>query len=268
MVDKLRETWAALRLERTYSKDRILEMYLDRVHLGRDLYGFGAAARHYFGRRASDLTLARSALLAGMIAAPARYDPIHRPEAALARRNVVLGRMREVGWIDDPRYRRATGAPLGLSDRRRRAATFGPTSFFEQHVIEEFLRDPRLGATYRARKRLLFKGGVRVHTTLDPSMQLAAEVTLRERLTGPELPQSAIVSVEPGSGAIRAMAVGNWPFGRRRYNLVTTPGGGRSPGSAFKVFTLAAALLQEIPSSRVYNGDSPKTIPRCGGGET
>jgi penicillin-binding protein 1A len=64
------------------------------------------------------------------------------------------------------------------------------------------------------------------------------------------------------------MAVGNWPFGRRRYNLVTTPGGGRSPGSAFKVFTLAAALLEGIPPSRAYNGDSPKTIPRCGGGET
>jgi penicillin-binding protein 1A len=266
--DKLREAWAAIRLDRSYPKDRILEMYLNRIHLGEDLYGLAAASRYYFGVPPSRLTLAQSAVLAGMIAAPARYDPLRHPRAATARRNVVLGRMRDLGWTDEPGYRRASGAPLGLSDRDREAAAYGPTTFFEQYVIHEFLSDGRLGPTYRARRRLLFRGGVKVYTTLQPQLQRSAERVLEERMTGRDLPQSAIVSVEPGTGAIRTMAVGNWPFGRRRYNLATTPGGGRSPGSAFKVFTLAAALQEGIPPSRVYNGNSPKTIPRCGGGET
>lgn len=268
LEDKLREAWAAIRLERSYSKDRILEMYLNRVHLGEDLYGLGAASRYYFDTPPSKLTLAQSALLAGMIAAPADYDPVRHPRAALARRNVVLGRMRDLGWIDEAKYRRSSGATLGLSARGRKAATYGPASFFEQYVIHEFLTDDRLGQTYHDRKRLLFRGGVRIYTTLQPGLERSAERVLRERMTGPGLPQSSIVSVEPGTGAIRTMAVGNWPFGRHRYNLATTPGGGRSPGSAFKVFTLAAALEEGIPPSRVYNGNSPKTIPNCGGGET
>lgn len=268
LADKLREARAAIRLERNYTKDEILELYLNRVHLGRDLYGIGAAARYYFGRRPGKLTLPRSALLAGMIAAPARHDPIRRPKAARARRAVVLRRMLELGWITEGRYQRAVRAPLGLSRRLRKAATPGPTSFFEQFVIKESLTDPRLGRTVGERRRLLFRGGVRVHTTLDPRLQRAAERVLLEQMTGPGLPQSAIVSVEPGTGALRAMAVGNWPFGKRRYNLAAPPGGGRSPGSAFKVFTLAAALLDGISPGRVYNGDSPKAVPSCGDGET
>ncbi len=265
---KLKEVLAAWRLERTYGKDQILELYLNQVYLGHGTYGLGAAARYYFGVAASRLTLAQSALLAGMIAAPQRFDPITSPAAARERRAAVLQRMLELGWIDGARYDRAASAPLGLSPLRRRAAAAGPTTFWEQHVVQSFLGDPRFGETFRQRKRLLFQGGLRIFTTLDPRLQRVAERVLRERMTGPGLPQSALVAVEPGTGAIRAMAVGNWPFGRRRYNLATAPGGGRSAGSAFKVFTLAAALLEGIPPSRVYNGDSPKVVRTCGGGET
>ncbi|HWO69531.1 MAG TPA: transglycosylase domain-containing protein, partial [Actinomycetota bacterium] len=265
---KLAEAWAAFRLERTFTKDEILERYLNQVYLGHGVYGLAAASEFYFGLPVRRLGLARSALLAGMIAGPSEFDPIRHPRRALARRNVVLGRMLELGWITEPRYRRAVRAPLGLSAARRGSSAHGPTSFWTQYVIRTFLSDPRFGDTFRERRRRLFRGGLEIHTTLDPRLQAIAEEVLRERMTGPGLPQSALVAVDPRTGAILAMANGNWPFGRRRYDLASAPGGGRSAGSAFKVFTLAAALLEGIPPTRVYDGSSPKTIPDCGGGET
>jgi membrane peptidoglycan carboxypeptidase len=265
---KLEEAWAAFRLERSLTKDEILERYLNQVYLGHGVYGLAAASEFYFGLPVRRLTLARSALLAGMIAGPSEFDPIRHPRRALARRNVVLGRMLELGWITEPRYRRAVEAPLGLSASERRTSAPGPTSFWTQYVIRGFLSDRRFGETFRERRRRLFRGGLEIHTTLDPRLQAIAEEVLRERMTGPGLPQSALVAVDPRTGAILAMANGNWPFGRHRYDLASAPGGGRSAGSAFKVFTLAAALLEGIPPTRVYDGSSPKTIPNCGGGET
>ena len=265
---KLEEAWAAFRLERSLTKDEILERYLNQVYLGHGVYGLAAASEFYFGLPVRRLTLARSALLAGMIAGPSGFDPIRHPRRALARRNVVLGRMLELGWIGERRYRRAVAAPLGLSASGRRTSAPGPTSFWTQFVIRGFLSDPRFGDTFRERRHRLFRGGLRIYTTLDPRLQAAAEEVLRERMTGPGLPRSALVAVDPRTGAILAMANGNWPFGRHRYDLATAPGGGRSAGSAFKVFTLAAALLEGIPPTRVYDGSSPKTIPHCGGGET
>jgi penicillin-binding protein 1A len=136
-------------------------------------------------------------------------------------------------------------------------------------VIQSFLSNPALGSTVKRRAQLLFQGGVRVYTTLDPALQRDAQRVLLRRMTGPGLPQSSLVSISPSTGAIVSMAVGNAPFGRSdKYNLAVDPGGGRTAGSAFKGFTLATALESGISPNKVYNGDSPKTIQNCGGGQT
>jgi penicillin-binding protein 1A len=268
IVRKIREAIDAIRIERTYSKDRILQMYLNDVYLGHGVYGVAAASEFYFGEPVQDLRLPQAALLAGMIASPATYDPIVHPVYARARRDLVLKQMLVLGWIEQKRYRSGIAAPIRLSTRERGAAAPGPTSFWEQLVIHEFLSDPRFGPTLRYRRRELFQGGVRIYTTLDPALQTQAQMVLRARMGGPGMPQSALVSIEPQTGAIRAMAMGNWGFPTHRYDLATDPGGGRSAGSAFKAFTLAAALVGGISPDDVYNGDSPKTIPNCGGGQT
>jgi penicillin-binding protein 1A len=265
---KLEEATDALRLGRTYSRSQILRAYLNEVFLGHSVYGVAAAAQYYFGVPVQDMTLSQSADLAGMLAAPNRFDPIAHPNRSLARRDFVLGRMRQLGWIRQSRFAHAASRPLGLSDRMRDLAAAGGNSWWTQFVIAEFLSDPRFGATERARAHALFRGGLRIHTTLDPRLQAAAQRAIDIRMGGDGLPQSALVSVVPSTGAITAMALGRWPFAHHRYDLAVDPGGGRTAGSSFKVFTLAAALEQGIPPSRVYDGSSPKTIPNCGGGET
>ncbi len=268
LARKLKEAVDAIRLGRTYSKRQILGAYLNEVFLGRSVYGFSAAAQYYFGVPVQDLDLSHAALLAGMIAAPTMFDPIAHPARSLARRNFVLERMHQLGWIGQNRFAHATARPLGLSDRMRGLAVDGANSWWTQFVISEFLSDPRFGATERARARALFRGGLKIHTTLDPDLEAAAQRAIDARMGGPGLPQSALVSLVPRTGAIVSLAVGRWPFARHRYDLAADPGGGRTAGSSFKVFTLASALEDGISPSSVYDGSSPRTIPDCGGGAT
>jgi len=265
---KIREAADAVRLENTYSKEHILGMYLSEVYLGHGAYGMAAAAEYYFASRPSQLTVAQAALLAGMIRSPSYYDPITRPKHALHRRNAVLTRMLDLGWITSARYARASSAPVVLSAAERNVAQSAPNSYWTQYVVDSFLSNPAFGPTVKARIKALYQGGLRIYTTLEPAMERQAEQTLLARMTGAGLPQSALVSIVPQTGAIRAMAVGNAPYGANQYNLAVDPGGGRTAGSAFKVFTLAAALEAGISPNAVYSGSSPKTIPDCGGGET
>ncbi len=165
-------------LERTYSKDQILQMYLNEVYLGNGVYGVAAAAEFYFGGRANQLALTQSALLAGMIASPASFDPIRHPRMALARRNEVLLRMRDLGWIDAAQYQQAVLEPIRLSSRGRHMSSPGPTSYWEQFVVGQFLGDPAFGPTVRKRAQLLFQGGLRIYTTLDPAFQRDAELAI------------------------------------------------------------------------------------------
>ena len=268
LARKIREAADAIRLENTYSKEHILGMYLSEVYFGHGAYGMAAAAEYYFARRAPELTVAQAALLAGMIRSPSYYDPLTRPKHALHRRNTVLARMLELGWITSGRYAQASSAPIVLSAADRNVAQAAPNSYWTQYVVDSFLSNPAFGPTVKARIRALYQGGLKIYTTLEPSMQRQAEQTLLNRMTGPELPQSALVSIVPQTGAIRTMAVGNAPYGPSQYNLAVDPGGGRTAGSAFKVFTLAAALEAGISPNAVYSGYSPRTIPDCGGGET
>jgi penicillin-binding protein 1A len=266
LVRKVREAKDAFRLESSYTKREILGAYLNTVLLGHGVYGIGTAARYYFGVSVGHLSLEQSATLAGMIASPTGFDPITRPKASMRRRNHVLARMHQLHWITGKAYRNAKDNPIDLSNRYRREASPSPDSYWTQYVVQQMLSDRRYGATYGQRVRTVYQGGLKIYTSLDPAMQDAAATAIERRMTGSDLPQSALVAIEPSTGAIKTMAIGNWTF-NKGYNLATDPGGGRTAGSAFKAFTLVAALEKGIKPSRVYSGTSPRTIRRCAGGE-
>src|SRR6184192_2542048 len=235
---KLREAVLALELERRYSKDRILEMYLNQVFFGQGAYGVEAAARSYFGKPVAELNLREAALLAGLPRAPSSYSPFEHGAAAQRRRDVVLRRMAEFGTISDDEAKRLAKTDLGLIPPERRRTT---GQYFLDYVQQA------LEAKYGA--DLLFKGGLNVYTTLNPTMQLAAEQALRDGLKAlegrskaarpGEHPEGAVVTIEPQTGYVRAL-VGGYDFFRSEFNRAVQAR--RQPGSAFKPFIYIAAL--------------------------
>jgi penicillin-binding protein 1A len=257
---KLKEAVLALELERRYSKDRILEMYLNQVYFGHGAYGVEAAARTYFGKSVSELNVREAALLAGLPRAPTTYSPFDHAEMARRRREVVLRRMVEYGALKDADARRLARADLGLIPPERRRTT---GQYFLEYVQQT------LEAKYGA--DMVFKGGLNVYTTLNPSMQLAAEQALRDGLKAlegrtakgkpAEHPEGAVVTVEPQTGYVRAM-VGGYDFFRSEFNRAVQAR--RQPGSAFKPFIYIAALESGLtPATRV--DDAPISYALGGG---
>jgi penicillin-binding protein 1A len=265
---KIREARLAYELEQKYSKAEILEKYLNTVYFGDGAYGVQAAAQHYFSIDAEELTLAQSALLAGVIAAPSDFEPVHHPERALERRNLVLRLMREQGYVTRAQERRTAVRRLGLMlppERRRY-----PAAHFVDYVRRAVIADERLGATKADREHLLYTGGLRIHTTLDPRMQGYAEDAVREVLPYPTDPYGALTAVDPRTGHIRAMVGGRDFFSRKdpvaKVNLASADGAiGRPAGSSFKPFALVAALNRGISPSRVYASGGSITLPLPGG---
>jgi penicillin-binding protein 1A len=250
---KLKEACLAVELERAMPKRLILRAYLNRAFYGQHSYGVEAAARTYFGRSARRLSLVQAALLAGLPQAPSRYDPFDRPSAARERRNQVLAAMRAAGAISARRYRAAIRRPLRLTPGRYYTAIRARTFF--DYVQRELVR--RFGGP-RARR-----GGLRAVTTLDPRLQGLADDAIRNWLGQRSDPAAALVAIDPASGAMRAMTA--FAPGRRglKFNLASQSG--RQAGSAFKVFTLAAALEKGIPLGSTWRGPGSLTIParRC-----
>jgi penicillin-binding protein 1A len=234
---KVKEAVLALELERRYTKDRILEMYLNQVYFGHGAYGVEAAARTYFGKSVSELNVREAALIAGLPRAPSTYSPFEHGEAAKRRREVVLRRMVDFGALKDTEAKRLARADLGLIPPERRRTT---GQYFLEYVQQT------LEAKYGA--DMVFKGGLNVYTTLSPTMQLAAEQSLRDGLKAlegrtkgrpGEHPEGALVTVEPHTGYVRAM-VGGYDFFRSEFNRAVQAR--RQPGSAFKPFIYIAAL--------------------------
>src|SRR6058998_2746713 len=249
---KMKEAALALELERRYSKDRILEMYLNQVYFGHGSYGVEAAARTYFGKSVSELSVRESALIAGLPRAPSNYSPFDRGEAAKRRREVVLRRMVDFGVLKDEEAKRLTKTDLGLIPPERRRTT---GQYFIDYVQQT------LEAKYGP--DLVLKGGLNVYTTLNPTMQLSAEQSLREGLKAlqgrstqakpGESPEGAVVTVEPQTGYVKAM-VGGSDFFRSEFNRAVQAK--RQPGSAFKPFIYIAALEAGFtPASQIE--DSP-----------
>src|SRR5436189_3916321 len=233
---KLKEAVLALELERRYSKDRILEMYMNQVYFGHGAYGVEAAARTYFGKSVSELNVREAALLGGLPRAPSTYSPFDHPETAKRRREVVLRRMVEYGALKDAEAKRYARSDLGLIPPERRRTT---GQYFLDYVQQT------LEAKYGA--DMVFKGGLNVYTTLNPAMQLAAEQALRDGLKAledrtakgkpSEHPEGALVTVEPQTGHVKAL-VGGYDFFRSEFNRAVLAR--RQPGSAFKPFVFIA----------------------------
>jgi len=229
---KLREAAMAAALEMRSPKDAILEAYLNETYLGQDgsraIHGVGAAAQFYFGKDAENLTLAESALLAGMIQAPNRYNPVRNPESARDRRGTVLRAMSAQGRISEPDAERAANARLGA---RERGSQTVDARWFLDAIRGDLPTDlPTRGAA--------------IHTTLDPTLQRAAERAVREgldRLRARDL-QAALVAIDPLSGEILAM-VGGRDYGTSQFNRAVAAR--RQPGSAFKPIVALAALGRE-----------------------
>ncbi|MDP2210674.1 MAG: PBP1A family penicillin-binding protein [Candidatus Aquicultor sp.] len=250
---KLREAFLATKLERTYKKEEILEKYLNTIYFGSGAYGIEAAAQSYFGVPASKLNLEQSALLAGMIKAPESYNPYKNPEGAVKRRDLVIGLMIDQGYADEKEAGIAKERPLALQPRQRSYQGIAP--YFTEWVKTEL---KELGYDEKA----IYSQGFRIHTTLDPKIQESSELAWKKYLPSSTDPDVALVSIEPKSGAVRAM-VGGKDFARQKFNIAAQwPG--RQPGSAFKPFTLTAALMEGVSPDDGYEASSPKIFKVAG----
>ncbi|MGH8887270.1 MAG: penicillin-binding protein [Egibacteraceae bacterium] len=262
---KLQEAVWAVQLERQVSKQQILEAYLNETYFGNGVYGIGTAAEHYFGKQVGALAVDEAALLAGMIRSPAQNDPITHPEAAVARRNIVLGQMAGHGYVDRAEADRLTSQPLALTVSPLPA---DQNPFFVAYVRSLLLNDPTLGPDRATRDRLLLRGGLEIRTTLQPPIQRLADQAIREVLTNPNGPQAALVAVDPKTGAILAIGSGPKEFGRgpgRTEVLPAVPGvgsTGRQPGSAFKAFEVVTALESGV--SPTFTADTPSPYQPAG----
>ncbi|MGQ0670157.1 MAG: transglycosylase domain-containing protein [Actinomycetota bacterium] len=260
---KIREAALAWQLEQELTKDEILTRYLNTVYFGEGAYGIQSAAEGFFDRPARDLTLAQSALLAGLISAPVDYDPVTHPQRALERRNLVLRQMWEQGRITLAEYSKAAGSELRLRLPRDTPRYIAPhfVDYFEQW----FLSSPRFGETQDERYRLLFEGGLRITTTLVPRLQEAAENAINSILIYRSDPYAAMTVIDPRNGYVKAMVGGRDYFSEHdryaRINLATGGITGRQAGSAFKPFALVAALESGIAPETVYPAPASIQLP-------
>jgi 1A family penicillin-binding protein len=261
---KLKEIILATYIESLYSKQEILELYLNKVYLGDGLYGVEAAARGYFGKSASQLAVDEAALLAGLIQSPSSYAPTVNLDRAVSRRNVVLQTMVSSGAIDQATADRAKKAPVTLANALEIKETFG--LYFKEQVRRELV--DRFGW------QRVYQGGLRVHTTMNAEMQQAAESILAEGLediekrrgykypardalvagaegVAPDYLQGAMVAMDPATGQVLAM-VGGRNFGESGFNRAVQAK--RQSGSAFKPFVYAAAIEQGYSPASVITG--------------
>jgi penicillin-binding protein 1A len=256
LFQKLREAALAYQLERKWPKDRILTQYLNTVYFGEGAYGVESAARVYFGwshpgcepNCAAVLQPAEAALLAGMIASPASYSPQQNPASALERRNLVLEKMRDQNMLPPSEYAEGVKQALPPRNKIQPPHKISRSPYFSSWVEQQLVDRYGTGAT--------FGGGLRIRTGLDLDLQNAAEQAIASHLAGVG-PSAALVALDNKTGAVRAM-VGGPDFDKQPFNLATQ--GHRQPGSAFKPFTLVAALEKGISPGQTF-ASQMKKIP-------
>ncbi|MDR2550142.1 MAG: PBP1A family penicillin-binding protein [Desulfobulbus sp.] len=248
---KMAEAVLAFRLERMLTKEEILSIYLNEIYLGEGAYGVEAAARTYFGKKASQLTLGEIALLAGLPQSPSNYSPLKQPEAARARQRYVLNRMAEDGLVTADAARAAYEEGLPLAGHWRKAIN----GYFALYVRQQLL------TVYKEAD--LYQKGLSVATTVDAQLQEAAARAVQEgvagiagRHPGEPAPQGALVALDAGSGRIQAM-IGGVDFTENQFNRAVQAN--RQPGSAFKPLLYATALEQGISPDAVFQ-DAPITL--------
>jgi penicillin-binding protein 1A len=238
---KVDEARMAIELEHTLTKDQILERYLNTIYYGHGAYGVASATRVYFGKPVDKLTLAESAMIAGVIRSPGRFSPYLDAAAAKARRDLVLGLMLDQGKISQADHDAAVATPIALAGLKRAA---GAAPWFVEWVRGQLVE--RFGSAE------VLRGGLTVKTTLEPKMQASAEKAVAAVLDGKDDPAAAIVAVEPGTGAVRALVGGRDTS--QHFDIATQ--GRRQPGSAFKPFVLATALSRGVSPRQRYDSSS------------
>ena len=269
---KVQELILAQRIEHLYSKPRILEMYLNKVYFGDGAYGAEAASQGYFGKHASELSIAEAALLAGLVKSPSSYAPTVSKQRAMARRNLVLQAMLDGEKIDRVAWQAARATPLVLRDDLRGEEPHG--QYFKEQVRQELVE--RFGW------QRVYQGGLRVFATIDMPMEVAAEAAVAESMASIDarrkslaarraavkhatplkdaVPvQGALIALDPVTGQVRAM-VGGRDFGGSHFNRAVQAH--RQPGSAFKPFVYAAALEAGYgPATVIDNLNDPIATP-------
>jgi membrane peptidoglycan carboxypeptidase len=257
---KCREVLYVAKLEQRYSKDELLQRYINQVYFGGSDYGIAAASAHYFGVPPEKLTPAQAATLAGMIHSPGHLDPYVRPNEVVARRNQVLANMQKHHWLDDAAARAAEAAPIGVIPDKPSEAQLSKAPHFVQYVGREAATIDELGGTASSRNKQVYTGGYTIETTLDPKALDEVVDATRQTLGAPGDPTTAVASVQPGDGAIRVL------FGgldtNRRFDVSSQ--GRRQPGSSFKPYLYLAALEGGIDPRTPLDSASPKTV-QCGG---
>lgn len=242
---KIKEIILAIQIEKRYSKDEILRMYLNQIYFGQGVYGVGEAASFYFGKKVSELNLAESALLAGIPRNPSYYSPLNHLSNALRRKNFVLKRMREVGFISKEEEAKAKKIPIkivGFSENKKRGNVY---------YAPYFVECVRKKIAQKYGYEMLWRGGLKVYTTLNLKMQQAAEDALIPYLKEKNF-QGALLAMDPHTGFIKAM-VGGRNFNESQFNRATQAY--RQTGSAFKLFTYTAAIDSKrfTPVSSFYD---------------
>jgi len=271
---KLKELQVAFELERSYSKEQILEAYLNQIYMGR-VYGFQAASQYYLGKDAIDMNVAEAALLTAILNRPGRYDPVRNPEQALFRRNLVLDLMAQQAYLTPEEAARWKEFPI--PDSRPESSSTGVAPYFEEWV-RQILSDRFGDAIYR--------GGFRVHTTLDVDMQQAAWAamsaawarieadsanfshpryaefdTVASFTSATPYLQGAFIALDPATGHVKAM-IGGRDYGQSNFDRARLAR--RQAGSAFKPFVYTAALQAGIPASHIVE-DIPVVYPQLDG---
>jgi penicillin-binding protein 1A len=269
---KVDEALLALELEGQLTKEEILFRYLTSSYYGAGAYGIGAAAEIYFGKEVVDLDASEAATLAGVVQAPSRLSPHEDLEAADERRRLVLQSMLDLGYLTVADYEaearrvlwRADGGddrPAGpatvVIERPAKGSSVHP--FFVDYVEAELLE--RLGPD------LLYNGGLRIETTIDPDLQTAAEEAVAERLDSTEYPvEMASITLDPATGHIVSM-VGGRDHDASQVNLATGGSTGFQPGSSFKPLVMAGAFELGLGPETLYPGPAQWTVPGCSGSQ-
>ena len=269
---KLREMKFALSLEQKYSKQQILEGYLNIAAFSPSTYGVEASSLHYFNKHAKDLTVAEAALLAGTTNAPSAYDPESQPELAKNRRDWVLSKMLEEKFITQEQYDEAVSSEIQLDVQEAPAGcgAAGNYAYFCTYVVNEILGSENFGPDVASRRQLLTRGGLKITTTLDRARQSAADGIIQANtpIGDSDGANSTIVSVEPGTGRIQALAQNtNYEDSQlvfaadAKHGGVELPDGnvGFQPGSTFKALILAEWLKTGHTASQTVNASAPRT---------
>ncbi len=252
---KIQEALLAMEIERYYTKDEILERYLNLIYLGSGAYGVDAAAHTYFGRGAESLTLGQAAMLAGLIAAPSVYSPYVNLSLARQRQRHVLDRMVESGYITQPQADSAYAAPLQLSGLRPEGLQGYRDPWFTTYVVDQLEKTFGRAATY--------EGGLQVYTTVDPRMEDIAQSAVdwgvdAAKSEGIGADEAALVALRPSTGEIVAMIGGTHFSLQNQFNRAWQAH--RQPGSSFKAYVYTAAIDSGMPPTTVID-DSPISYP-------